>query len=387
MGISYNPGAVTDGLVLCLDAANPKSFSPNVHPYPTDLYGWQSAGNACTLSRDTSMSSPVGNMPMKMVVTGNDPYQNTTGMKLADAVTGQTWTVSAYVKGSVTTTGQLFILGLNSSNGYVEAPSGVINITPDWTRVSFTTTLTNANTVGIAIRLDGTNASGTGNIIWWDGVQVERSSTVTTFNPFTNTNRSNWTNLINSTNATLYASPVFGSNMLTFDGSTNYADFSAGTLGDVITVEMVAKIKSFSSRMPFGFTGYDMWATVGELGFNTGASDRYGLTSTQVTNLGLLNTWKHYCFVMVNNTSLSSNPYTSNKMYIDTVNQTLSQTAGTQNAAPRNFTAGTGRISGWLDNSSYKIPMDLITFKIYNKQLSQTEIQQNFNALRGRYGL
>jgi hypothetical protein len=90
---------------------------------------------------------------------------------------------------------------------------------------------------------------------------------------------------------------------------------------------------------------------------------------------------------MVNNTSLSSNPYTSNKMYIDTVNQTLSQTAGTQNAAPRNFTAGTGRISGWLDNSSYKIPMDLITFKIYNKQLSQAEIDQNFNAIRGRVGL
>jgi hypothetical protein len=90
---------------------------------------------------------------------------------------------------------------------------------------------------------------------------------------------------------------------------------------------------------------------------------------------------------MVNNTSLSNNPYTNNKIYINTVNQTLSQTAGTQSAPLRSFTAGTGRISGWTTDSLYKIPMDLITFKIYNKQLSQTEIQQNFNALRGRYGL
>jgi hypothetical protein len=90
---------------------------------------------------------------------------------------------------------------------------------------------------------------------------------------------------------------------------------------------------------------------------------------------------------MVNNTSLSSNPYTSNKMYIDTVNQTLSQTAGTQSAPLRSFTAGNGRISGWVNDSSYKIPMDLITFKIYNKQLSQAEIDQNFNAIRGRVGL
>jgi hypothetical protein len=387
MGISYNPSIVTDGLVLHLDAANPKSFSPNVHPNPTDLYGWKTSASRATISRDTSMSSPVGNTPMKMVITGDDPFQNTTDIKLADAASGQSWTVSAYVKGSVTTTGQFFILGLDISNGYVEAPSGAINITPDWTRVSFTTTLTNANTVGIAIRLDGTDASGTGNIIWWDGVQVERSSTATTFNSFTNPNRANWTNLITPTNATLYASPVFSSNMLTFDGSTNYVDFSAGTLGDVITVEMVAKLKSFSGKMPFGFTGYDVYASGGQMGFNTGAGDRYGLTSTQTTDLGLLNTWKHYCFVMVNNTSLSNNPYTNNKIYINTVNQTLSQTAGTQSAPLRSFTAGTGRISGWTTDSLYKIPMDLITFKIYNKQLSQTEIQQNFNALRGRYGL
>jgi hypothetical protein len=38
MGIAYNPRTITDGLVLCLDAANPKSY-PGSGTTWTDLSG------------------------------------------------------------------------------------------------------------------------------------------------------------------------------------------------------------------------------------------------------------------------------------------------------------------------------------------------------------
>ena len=64
--------------------------------------------------------------------------------------------------------------------------------------------------------------------------------------------------------------------------------------------------------MIFGFNLYDVWTQNGAMGFNTASSDQYGISSTQVTNLGLLNQWKHYVFEMRSDVS-----YTNNKIYIN----------------------------------------------------------------------
>jgi hypothetical protein len=65
------------------------------------------------------------------------------------------------------------------------------------------------------------------------------------------------------------------------------------------------------------------------------------------------------------------------------------------NGEPKQYTATTGWTGGSNINfnSVFHRPgsngwrADVQTFSIYNKELSQTEIQQNFNALKGRYGL
>ncbi len=134
--------------------------------------------------------------------------------------------------------------------------------------------------------------------------------------------------------------------------------------------------------MPFGFNLYDVWANGGRLGFNTAASDIYGLTSTQVTNLGLLNQWKHYIFEMRSDLS-----YSNNKIYINAQNQSLSQVAGTENTGNRTFNSGNGRISSWLINDNFFISMDLAQFRVYNRALSAQEVLQNYNASKKRYGL
>jgi hypothetical protein len=171
-----------------------------------------------------------------------------------------------------------------------------------------------------------------------------------------------------------------GTNHFIFDGTNDNIPFNIPNVSTTVTLEMWARIKSFSNGMPFGFDRYDVWANSGRLGFNTAASDIYGLTSTQVTNLGLLNQWKHYVFEMRSDVS-----YSNNKIYINGQNQSLSQVAGTENASLRGFNSGNGRISSWLFSDVFFIAMDLAQFQVYNRALTATEIFQNYNATKGRY--
>jgi hypothetical protein len=166
------------------------------------------------------------------------------------------------------------------------------------------------------------------------------------------------------------------------DGTNDNIPFNIPNVGTTLSIEMWGRINSFSNGMPFGFDRYDVWANGGRLGFNTAASDIYGLTSTQVTNLGLLSQWKHYVFEMRTDVS-----YSNNKIYINGQNQSLSQVAGTENASLRNFNSGNGRISSWLFSDVFFIAMDLAQFRVYNRSLTLQEIVQNYNATKKRYGL
>jgi hypothetical protein len=166
------------------------------------------------------------------------------------------------------------------------------------------------------------------------------------------------------------------------DGTNDNIPFNIPNAGTTLSIEMWARINSFSNGMPFGFDRYDVWANGGRLGFNTAASDIYGLTSTQVTNLGLLSQWKHYVFEMRTDVS-----YSNNKIYINGQNQSLSQVAGTENASLRNFNSGNGRISSWLFSDVFFIAMDLAQFRVYNRALTSQEIVQNYNATKKRYEL
>jgi hypothetical protein len=168
------------------------TYSQNVFPSPTNIYAWLSTAttNACTFSADSSTTGAIsGSVPLKMVVTGNDPYiacYNGKEWDIDIASQGETWTLSCYVKASQATNGELFIFGSNSAGTVFTAPtdfsSNWVNITTTWTRVSFTYTFTQANTRGIQIRLDGTPSGGNGITIWFDGLQLERAGAPTTFN-------------------------------------------------------------------------------------------------------------------------------------------------------------------------------------------------------------
>jgi hypothetical protein len=204
--------------------------------------------------------------------------------------------------------------------------------------------------------------------------------------PTTGTTWNNVSGVSGGTN-TLVNGPVYSGTSggtITFDGVDDYADFNAPNLGTTTTVEMWCKIGSgYSNKMFFGWNLYDVYCESGNIGYNTSNSDVYGISSSVVSSLGLVNNWKHYVFEMRSGVS-----YTNNKIYINGVPQTLSQQLGSEDVSRTNFNNGNGRIALWrATNSIYNMPMECAVFKVYNRALTQNEINQNFNATKSRFGI
>lgn len=176
---------------------------------------------------------------------------------------------------------------------------------------------------------------------------------------------------------------------LYFDGTDDYCDFYA-PIGSTTTVSVETWMKinpnSGGYGMAFGWNAYDLWNTMstgGGIGYNTAAGDMYGITGATVTSLGLLGNWKHYVFEMKAG-SLAQN---QQKIYVNTVSQTLSVISTGDNTTNRNFNGGFGRISGWLNATTYRQNLNVATFNVYNRALTTTEISQNYNATRSRFGI
>jgi hypothetical protein len=176
--------------------------------------------------------------------------------------------------------------------------------------------------------------------------------------------------------------PTIGTNkVIRFPVSQNTKiDFSANELtASRITVEMWALVDDFASGMFFGWNIHDVWTASGTLGFNTGQGDVYGISAARINQLNLRDRWAHYVFVM------QSGDYNQNRIYINGIEQSLSQQFSSQATSLANFNSGNGRIGGWRLENSYQQVMDLGIFKIYNRQLTQAEITTSYNENLARF--
>jgi hypothetical protein len=402
MGTYYNPRIVTDGLVLDYDAANPKSYSNNVMPYSQDLLSWFSGTNgACTISRDTTIvPSPARGIPMKMQITGDDPYVATYNLaqyNLAPASIGQTWVVSVWVKASVNTTGEIFIFGDTNAGNQVfttvlDYAVGAINITTEWTRVSFAHTFTKAEVQQIQSRLDGPNSGGTGISIWWDGLQVERAPSPTPYNPMRNVNGQSCFDISGKAyNGTLYNSLGFSSNnsgTFVLNGTNNFILAPS--------VNALGKLPNHAFEIWFKSPGLGVGQSVGGLIcpdyamvsyvlngqiyyylYNTDNTPGY-LMQLSTTGVNCFdNNWHHV--VCTRNESNAS-------IYVDSVLRASTSGGGTWSGATTwsdmNISIGRNPNDG-----IYNLLGNIGLAKIYNKYLTAQEVKQNFNATRGRYGI
>ena len=388
MSVYSGPEIPNNGLIMMLDAANPKSFSPNTFSKPTDIYSWvnSAVGNNCTLSRDT-IASPVGNTPLKMVVTGADPSTstyNSAAWNVSTVINSQTWTVSVWAKASVSTTCQIFVFGANSSgvgfvNGaWIGIAALTFNITTEWQRIQCPITFNNADVAYIQLRLDGPDASGTGQIIWWDGLQVELASTASTFNSRTNTNQANWLDLTgNGYNATLsntYFIPSDSGGVLETKGIAGSYVLQS-TLNLAASNYTIITATRYAAASPRGrmFNGRNNNWLLGN--WNGTTENYYAEGWVSAVNAGTANTnWR----ILTGTGQIAGDAYSE---YVNGTNTVLNSTGGS--AGPNGFVVG---MVGY--DLATELTLGRCSFVLaYNRVLTSNEVSQVYQAYRGRFGI
>ena len=399
MSIQGNPFIIHDSsLVLSLDAANIKSFrgepTTNVVPNPLDLFAWCINGaNSATLSRDTSsLASPAGGIPMRMTTTGSDPYTSTynAAFNLSAASQGQVWTMSVWAKANRSLTCELFLFEANSSGVYINLSTVSINVTTEWQRFTLSRTNSEATVAYVQVRLDGPNTYSAGDIVWWDGLQVEQKAYATTFvsgsrGTSVETGGGLYDLTNGNNNGTLTNGPTFNSangGSIVFDGSDDeiFIDNSSsinfigtqrytaliwvypnlgGTTWHGIVSKGNAQQYALTINSPNAFLHYE--TNQGGIGALNSAYDSIDLNKWQQVGIGFDGSTKT---IWKNGISIAS-----------------------QIASTLNSSTNTEQLRIGEGNDGEQFRGNIAQVSIYNKALSASEVLQNYNSAKSRFGL
>ena len=195
-----------------------------------------------------------------------------------------------------------------------------------------------------------------------------------------------WTDLSgNGNNGTLTNGPTYNSangGSIAFDGSNDYVNFP-GTASGILdfgtgNFSLCCWIKPGSGisgdgiiNKRSGSRGYrlDIYSSQGIRMLVVGDAG-VTVTANQIYTVG---TWYYVVGVAENNTL---------KLYINSILQT--QTATYSGTLSNSGVLEIGRMDA---NNAYSLDASVAQVSIYNRALSAAEVLQNFNALRGRYGI
>lgn len=195
-----------------------------------------------------------------------------------------------------------------------------------------------------------------------------------------------WTDLsVSKNNVTLTNGPTFSSanlGSIVFDGVNDFAlTDSNATFGNNTTWEAwvycTGNVSTFNMFMG-RYLPYFSFFNGDRLYFSNVIAGTQRVVST-AANL-LTNTWYHGTF-----TNSYDGVNTTMKIYTNGVETATGTFAGAQTNYAYRFMIGDG--NNGANSSWYPFSGRVSNVKMYNKVLLPTEIQQNFNALRGRFGV
>ena len=205
------------------------------------------------------------------------------------------------------------------------------------------------------------------------------------YNPL-NTGSTTWTDVSGyNNNGTLINGTYYSGGTMVFDGVDDYCVVNSNSNTSLsgnfsITQWYRASTNGGGYRILFETNGYRN----GTLGFAIYQFSSYfrifriigstytELITTSVNTVGL-NTWK--TFTLVRNSGVFT-------FYIDTIS------SGTYTTDTNNYSDTSYHIGGdGPPTSSYWFQGNIATTQIYNRALTQSEVTQNYNALKDRYGL
>jgi hypothetical protein len=379
MALAHSPQVVTDGLVFYYDMGNPqKSWkgAPTTNSVTNALAmtGWNNYSNGTPVAITTSLGTP--GYGFYNAGSWNGIYRSITIPS-----TG-IYTFSAWVK---------YIGGSTNNNGggvYISGWGGgdsatVTNRTlpGQWQRVSITLNCTNTTFNFFLISWGGTN--GADNSSWEMTMpQAEPGSFAT---PFVNGTRSNTQAIVDLTNNNAITTDSLTYNSdgtFSFNGSSNFMTFTENPALNTQTPTVEVWVKTNAT------TQNGFWFEKGTVNgqyalFQEGGSIQWrmnigGVTNLSTTTATYMNTSNWYQVV---------GTYTSGtrRLYI---NGTLVN-SDTQTGVIATNTNGCsiGVYGGFNGSRGYYYNGNISLVKVYNRALTASEVQQNFNALRGRYGI
>lgn len=415
MALGHSPSIVTNGLVMCLDGANYKSFKGTPATNILNSIAFQQANQngafyKVTNGTETVYIPSLGYVSSKYVDFYNDYgggsgaccpnlFSYGTGLAVSPSTT---YTYSIIYK---TTTGYshpnyMYRYEYNSGGGYVtesgvHSTSNRTSLGDNWWFAwgQFTTQATTAtlNTYLFHYEYATQNRVYVYKAALYQGTYIippehmlnsseNRGASVAT--------GGGWADLSNNSNhGTLVNGPVYSSDnggSLVFDGINERIDLPFTSIFDISgSITMEGFIYPTAYKTSGGYGGMLITKTASYYSELKGDGKIrayfYGLDSPgyhDSNGTAPLNTWTH--FAVVRNASTSTITIYLNGS-LDRVISPVTGNIVIQQTYPVTLGSYVG--------SSYEYTGRISNAKIYNRALTSAEVSQNFNALRGRFGI
>lgn len=407
MGVGYNPKIVTDGLVLCLDAANPKSYNYNIATYSQDFTNAVYSKSTGLISA-TGLLAPDGTLTATTMTDDDAANWESFVRNFTVPNDSSTYNVSLYIRkttgGTSPTTGFNISFAGGTQKNYFprfntdtgSLGGGDTNVVTsennNYWRISFT--ISNNGTGNTTLNISyypatgpygGSDAStATGSQTVW-GFQVTRGATLLPYRFNVADSNTNWKDLSgNGYDFTLVNGPSYNDGGISLDGTNDYSylpshnsnlAFPNGSM-TLIVWEKLNTYPSYGGIISTDTNGDMYWKIYRDVG-ETNYKFRWGASAMSFPSF-TIGKWNMYCAVK----DASTNVY----LYFNGAlasTHTVSQTISTQNNP---ITIGSYRYNDAV-NGYYLSNQVIGPMSIYNRALTAAEIQQNFNASRGRFGI
>jgi hypothetical protein len=395
MGVYAGPEVVNDGLVLSVDAGNTRGFDKyeNLALNSEAISAWNNNGNAISISANSQIA-PDGTLTADVLsqtaVTGASRWVSSTTRTYT---AGVTYTLSIWLK-KISGTDAQPTISLWVNNGTNQS---VGTITTEWVRYSksFTpvSTISSSTFTGLNTGWNDQGVANNFTFAAW-GFQVEIGSTATDYYPTTSTTKTRGSTLIDlsgrDNNGTLVNGVEYtGSNggHLSFDGTNDYVDCGpVSTIGSSLTgltvnVWINTSVKATKCIAENGTlyttnTFYMFQEDANYFTFAVYGGAGVGYDVVYANFIYQINTWYNLTGVWSSNSR--------NELYCNGV--LCSGTRGGQ-VQSSVINGNTNLLLGSRNYGSFPFSGKYASASFYNRALTASEIQQNFNATKSRYGL
>lgn len=381
MSLAHSPSIVTNGLAMYYDMANTaRSFKgmpttnlisiPNWNNSMSGWAGWFWVTGTTVMDSVNVLFSGVSVLQGTITgtATGGPAYLDLGGLS---TTLGTTYAVSIWFKSS----SRGCYAYSHDTLGAGNATGNTIVANGTWQKSTYVFTV--VSTTG-AMRIHLVASGGAvGDIIYATAPQVEQTAFASPFVIGTRSNTQSLLDLTNNNSLTSTSLTYASDNTFSYNGS-NYVNTGYN-----------AALTDFTVGVWFKDTGTPGYGRIIDKLYTTGMMLMRNSTTAHSWGGGVLEPGGPYgIFLTLTDGQwhylVSVRSGTTHTLYGDGVTNTISNTVSSAALNSNQFFIGT-----WSDNASpsQSFVGSVPVVQIYNRALTATEVAQNFNALRGRYGV